>query len=97
MGKWESVGYVAVPQALRRSVPSFQNEATIVLKDTSVVFAIGLSELLTRSYDLFTRETTATLEVILTISAIYFALTFVTNRGLDYVESVYRIPGGESA
>jgi polar amino acid transport system permease protein len=97
MSKWESVGFVAVPQALRRSVPSFQNEATIVLKDTSVVFAIGLSELLTRSYDLFTRETTATLEVILTISAIYFVLTFATNRGLDFLESVYRIPGSESA
>jgi polar amino acid transport system permease protein len=97
MSQWKAVGFVAVPQALRRSVPGFQNEATIVLKDTSVVFAIGLSELLTRSYDLFTRETTATLEVILTISAIYFVLTFVTNRSLDYVESVYRIPGGEGA
>ncbi|KTG09512.1 glutamine ABC transporter substrate-binding protein [Haloprofundus marisrubri] len=97
MSKLEAIRHVVVPQALRRSIPGFQNEVTIVLKDTSVVFAIGLAELLTRSYDLFVRQTTAVLEVVLFVSAIYFVLTFITNRGLDLIGSYYEIPGGEQA
>ncbi|WP_101294688.1 amino acid ABC transporter permease [Halegenticoccus soli] len=97
MDKLASIRHVVVPQALRRSVPGFQNEVTIVLKDTSVVFAIGLAELLTRSYDLFVVRTTAVLEILLFASAIYFVLTFTTNRALDLVSARYAIPGGESA
>ena len=97
LSRFEAVRYVVVPQALRRSIPGFQNEFTIVLKDTSIVFAIGLAELLTRGYDLFSEQTTAVLEVILFISAIYFVLTFTTNRALDYLGTRYAIPEGESA
>ncbi|TKX59418.1 amino acid ABC transporter permease [Halorubrum sp. SS7] len=97
LSRFEAIRYVVVPQALRRSIPGFQNEFTIVLKDTSIVFAIGLAELLTRGYDLFTEQTTAVLEVILFISAIYFVLTFTTNRALDYLGTRYAIPEGESA
>ena len=97
LSRFEAVRYVVVPQALRRSIPGFQNEFTIVLKDTSIVFAIGLAELLTRGYDLFSEQTTAVLEVILFISAIYFVLTFATNRALDRLGSHYAIPEGESA
>ncbi|WP_435075376.1 amino acid ABC transporter permease [Halorubrum sp. HHNYT27] len=97
LSRFEAVRYVVVPQALRRSIPGFQNEFTIVLKDTSIVFAIGLAELLTRGYDLFSEQTTAVLEVILFISAIYFVLTFTTNRALDRLGDHYAIPEGESA
>ena len=97
MSQFEAVRHVVVPQALRRSIPGFQNEFTIVLKDTSIVFAIGLAELLTRGYDLFAEQTTAVLEVILVISAIYFVLTFATNRALDYLGDRYAIPEGEAA
>ena len=99
MSRLEAIRHVVVPQALRRSMPGFQNEFTIVLKDTSIAFAIGLAELLTRGYDLFTQSgrSTAVLEVFLTISAIYFVLTFTTNRGLDRVSDYYAIPSGESS
>ncbi|MFW5918818.1 MAG: amino acid ABC transporter permease [archaeon] len=96
MTRLKAIYHVIVPQALRRSIPSFQNEFTIVLKDTSIAFAIGFAELLTRSYDLFTQQTSAVLEVILFVSAIYFVLTFTTNRALDYLSELYKIPTGES-
>ncbi|MFB6267764.1 MAG: amino acid ABC transporter permease [Halodesulfurarchaeum sp.] len=95
LSKGKAIYYVIVPQALRRSIPGFQNEFTIVLKDTSIAFAIGFAELITRSYDLFVQQTTAVLEVILFVSAIYFVLTFATNRTLDYLHEIYAIPGGE--
>jgi len=98
MGKFQAIRRVVVPQALRRSMPGFQNEFTIVLKDTSIAFAIGLAELLTQGYNLFTQSgrSTAVLEVFLVISAVYFVLTFATNRGLDRLSDYYAIPSGEN-
>jgi len=98
MGKLQAIRRVIVPQALRRSMPGFQNEFTIVLKDTSIAFAIGLAELLTQGYNLFTQSgrSTAVLEVFLVISALYFVLTFLTNRGLDRLSDHYAIPSGEN-
>ncbi|WP_276272570.1 amino acid ABC transporter permease [Haloarcula litorea] len=98
MSRLQAIRHVVVPQALRRSMPGFQNEFTIVLKDTSIAFAIGLAELLTRGYDLFTQSgrSTAVLEVFLVISTIYFVLTFTTNRGLDRLSDHYAIPSGEN-
>ena len=98
MTKLQAIQHVVFPQAIRRSLPGFQNEFTIVLKDTSVAFAIGLAELLTRAERLYLQpgRDTAVIEVIITISAIYFVLTFTTNRTLDYIHSRYAIPGGNS-
>ncbi|ELY79643.1 amino acid ABC transporter permease [Natrinema gari] len=96
MSRLEGIRHVVVPQALRRSVPGFQNEFTIVLKDTSIAFAIGLAELLKRSHDLFLQQTTAVLEIILFMSLIYFVLTFVVNRTLDYGSNYFAIPGDSS-
>ena len=97
MSRLQAIRHVIVPQALRRSMPGFQNEFTIVLKDTSLAFAIGFAELLTRTNDLFVQQTTAVLELFLFASAIYFVLTFVTNRALDRLESHFAIPDGETA
>ncbi|SNZ06054.1 amino acid ABC transporter membrane protein 1, PAAT family [Natronoarchaeum philippinense] len=92
----QAIRHVVFPQAVRRSIPGFQNEFTIVLKDTSVAIAIGLAELLTRAENLYLQpgQGTAVMEVILAISAVYFVLTFTTNRALDYVERRYAVPGG---
>ncbi|WP_372479392.1 amino acid ABC transporter permease [Halomicrobium sp. HM KBTZ05] len=96
MSKLQAIRHVIFPQAIRRSIPGFQNEFTIVLKDTSVAFAIGLAELLTRAENLYLQpgRGTAVMEVILTITAIYFVLTVATNRTLDRLHDRYAIPGG---
>ncbi len=97
LSKIEAVRHVVLPQALRRSIPGFQNEFTIVLKDTSIAIAIGLGELLYQGQQLFLRPgVEAVFEIILAISAVYFVLTFVTNRTLDRIEERYAVPTGES-
>ncbi len=94
LSKVQAIRHVVLPQALRRSIPGFQNEFTIVLKDTSIAIAIGLGELLFRGQQLFLQPgQSAVIEVILTISAVYFVLTFATNRTLDLLERRYAIPG----
>lgn len=98
LSKRQAIRHVIFPQAVRRSVPGFQNEFTIVLKDTSVAFAIGLAELLTRAEQLYLQpgRDTAVMEVLIAISAIYFVLTFTTNRTLDYLDERYAIPEGNT-
>jgi polar amino acid transport system permease protein len=97
LSKLDAIRHVVLPQALRRSVPGFQNEFTIVLKDTSIAYAIGVAELLKRSNDLYTLRTSAALEVFLAASLIYFVLTFTVNRGIELVHDRVAIPGGEAA
>jgi polar amino acid transport system permease protein len=41
----QTMRYIVVPQALRRMVPPLVNEAVTLLKDSSLVSAIGLAEL----------------------------------------------------
>lgn len=94
LSKRQAIQHVIVPQALRRSIPGFQNEMTIVLKDTSIAYAIGLTELLTVTQNLFIQKTTAIFELILFASLLYFVLTFTTNRGLEQLQRTFAIPGG---
>jgi len=98
LSKPEAIAYVVFPQAVRRSLPGFQNEFTIVLKDTSIAFAIGLAELLTRAEQLYLQpgRSSAVIEAIIIISLIYFILTFTTNRALDHLDRKYAIPEDSS-
>jgi polar amino acid transport system permease protein len=41
----QSMRYIVLPQALRRMVPALVNEAVTLVKDSSLVSAIGLAEL----------------------------------------------------
>lgn len=99
MTRYQAIRHVIVPQALRRSIPGFQNEFTIVLKDTSIAIILGISELLGVTEDLFLQSgrSGAALELMLTASLIYFVLTVSTNRSIEYLGDVYEIPSGEKA
>ena len=99
LSRFEAVRYVVVPQALRRSIPGFQNEFTIVLKDTSIAIILGVTELLGTAEDLFLQQnrTGTALELILAISLVYFVLTVTTNRGLEFAGDYFGVPTGENA
>lgn len=45
MTHYQSMRYIILPQAMRRMVPPLVNEAVTLLKDSSLVSAIGLGEL----------------------------------------------------
>jgi polar amino acid transport system permease protein len=75
---------------LRLAIPPWSNEAAIVLKDSSLVYVIGVPEILRRAEYASAR----TLEPFLAFTAvaiIYFGLTFLTNRLLDFLEQRYRL------
>ncbi len=45
MTPWQSMRFIVFPQAFRRMVPALVNESVALVKDTSLVSAIGLLEL----------------------------------------------------
>lgn len=91
MSQVQAITAIILPQALRLAIPSWSNEAAIVIKDSSLVYAVGLAELLRRSQQVAAR-TYQSFIVYSLCALIYFAMTFITNRGLDRAESVLRLP-----
>jgi polar amino acid transport system permease protein len=95
MSRLKAVLYIILPQALRLSIPPWSNEYAIVLKDTSLAYAIGVTEMLRQGRFIVARTFGNALTVYLTVAAIYFVLVHIGNRFLGFLESKYRIPGFE--
>ncbi len=92
MKKFTAFFYVILPQAVRIAIPPIGNESAILLKDTSVVYAIGMSELLRQGFYIFTNNGEAT-TILLAVAFIYYILTMVINKLLSLFEKKYKIPG----
>lgn len=95
MSGLQAIRHITLPQALRRSIPPWANEFTIVLKDTPLAYALGVVELL-REGRYIIYSTFKPMVVFLTAALIYFVLTRLGNSFLDYVDRKLKIPGYES-
>lgn len=83
MSYWQCMRHIILPQAFRRMLPALGNNAIAILKDSSLVSAIGLTELA------YAARTVAGAsarywEPYLTISVIYWVMTL----GLAYLIGV---------
>lgn len=91
MTQGQAIVSIILPQALRDAIPGWSNEAAVVVKDSSLVYAVGLAELMRRA-----QQVNGTLHEPLLIffvtGVLYFVLTFATNRVLSWVEQRTRIP-----
>lgn len=82
---YQTMRFVVVPQAVRRMLPALGNEGITLLKDSSLVSAIGLAELA------YAARTAAGAyarywEPYLFISGIYLVLTLGLSFGISYLE-----------
>jgi polar amino acid transport system permease protein len=95
MSKLKTIRCIIIPQVLRLSIPGWSNEFTIVLKDTSIAFSIGVIEIMRQGRYIYSRDPESTLYVLLFIALLYFVLVFSANRGLSYLEKKYKLSGYE--
>lgn len=95
MNKVQSIRYVILPQALRLSIPSWANEYAVVLKDSSLAYAVGVTELLRQGRYIVARTFGNALLVYTVCALIYFILVFTGNQILKFLEIKYKIPGYE--
>jgi polar amino acid transport system permease protein len=91
MSKNQAIRHVILPQTLRLAIPPWSNEAAIVVKDSSLVYALGVPEILRRA-QLISASTQEPFLAYAVAALIYFLLVFITNRLLDALDRRLHIP-----
>ncbi len=91
MSKLQAIVNVIIPQAIRVVIPPWSNEAAIVIKDSSLVYALGVPEILRRA-QLISASTQQPFLAYATAAVIYFVLVLTTTQLLDWLERKLRIP-----
>lgn len=101
----QSMFRIVFPQAVRVSLPPLGNEFSSVIKDTSLLSAIGVFDLsgigqtiifqvaYKYSYPVYLTALITWIE----IAILYFVITFALNRAVRVVENHYKVPGLEAA
>jgi len=91
LSQTQAVREILLPQALRIALPSWSNEAAIVIKDSSLIYALGVPEILRRA-QLISASTQQPFLAYSAAAIIYFALVFITTRLLGRLEQKLAIP-----
>ncbi len=72
--RWQVLGFVILPQALRMMVPSFINQWIALIKDTSLAYIVGVSELTFLATQVNNRAMVYPMEVFLFVALVYFVM-----------------------
>lgn len=75
MRRWQILRTVILPQALQRMIPPLAGQAISTIKDSAIVAVISVQELTFQGLELMA-ATYLTFEVWLTVTALYFLLTY---------------------
>jgi polar amino acid transport system permease protein len=73
---YQTMIYVVLPQALRNMIPSFVNQFVSMIKDTSLAFIVGVSELTHVATQVNNRTMIYPAEIFFFIACIYFIICF---------------------
>lgn len=85
LSRSQTLRYVILPQAFRRMIPALGNEFITLLKDTSLLSAIAVSEIV-KEGRLYISRTYAAFPTYFAIALVYFALTFLAARFFQQLE-----------
>ena len=92
LSRWQIMRHIILPQALRFVIPALVNEFATVLKDTSLLYFIGVPELMRRA-DYIAAWTFRYFEVFITAAFIYFVAVYVFGTLSRVLERKLAIPG----
>ncbi|MFN3346278.1 MAG: amino acid ABC transporter permease [Candidatus Bipolaricaulaceae bacterium] len=96
LSKLQAVRHVLLPQAFRLSLAGWGNEFAVVLKDTTLAYAVGVVEVMFQARSMGTREMPLTLPAYITVALLFLGLTYAGLSLLGVVEKRLRIPGLEA-
>ncbi len=92
LSKWGAFKHVILPQAVRLMIPGWVNEFTIVLKDTSIAYAIGVTEIFTEAVHV-AQVVLDYLPPLLIVAAMYFTICYSVSHISDRLYRKFMIPG----
>ncbi len=96
-GQWEAssalgftrlqqLRHVIFPQALARTLPPYAGQVISTIKDSAIVSVISIPELTFQGLEIMA-STYRTFEIWITITALYFVLTFTCSLGVQRLEA----------
>jgi polar amino acid transport system permease protein len=85
---WQTQYKIVIPQMLRVTLPSVSNECITLVKDTALVTAIGVTELLYFAKSAVNREVDATAYAVAAV--FYLLMNTVLTQLFRYLEKKYR-------
>jgi polar amino acid transport system permease protein len=85
LSRRQQLRYVVLPQALQRILPPLAGQLISTIKDSAIVSVISISELTFQGLELMS-ATYLTFEIWITITALYFILTFTFSMGVRRLE-----------
>lgn len=74
--RWQAMLYIVLPQGLRNMIPSFVNQFVSLIKDTSLAFIVGVSELTHVGTQINNRSMVYPTEIFIFIACVYFILCY---------------------
>jgi glutamate/aspartate transport system permease protein len=84
--------HVILPMAFRIVIPPLTSESMNIIKNSSVAFAVSISELTLFALQA-QEETSRGIEIYLAVTGLYFISAFAINRGMLWLERRLRVPG----
>ncbi|WP_052029637.1 amino acid ABC transporter permease [Vibrio halioticoli] len=91
LSNWKTMRLVIFPQALRQILPPLGNQFVYILKMSSLVSVIGLSDLTRRANELVVNEYLP-LEIYTFLVLEYLVLILAVSQGVRWLERRYEIP-----
>ncbi len=85
LSQWKTMRYIVLPQALKNVLPALGNEFISVLKETSVIGYLGVTDL-TRAAEIVISRTANVFFPYISIALIYLALVYGISAILKYFE-----------
>jgi glutamate/aspartate transport system permease protein len=87
----QSYRYVILPQSLRMILPALTSEVMNVVKNSSVAFAVSVTELTLFAMQA-QEETARGMEIYLAVTLLYVITALTLNRIMAAIESMTRLP-----
>lgn len=81
----EAMRLVVLPQAVKNILPALGNEFVTVIKESSIVSVIGISDLMFRTNDIIALSYRS-LECLAVAAVLYFIMTFISSRLISIAE-----------
>ncbi len=92
MSDARGIRHIILPQAMRLALPGWSNEYSILLKDSALVYVLGVPEIMARSHFVASRTTWHFTYYILA-GILYLIITVLGLKLLRLFEEKVRLPG----
>jgi len=83
--KFQTYIYIIIPQALKRSIQAVSNEVITLIKDTALVAAIALNDLLRNAKEIVSRD--FRVEAFFVVAVLYILLSLVVVKSSKKIET----------